>query len=96
MKPKHTVYCHECGRNKILFETQKKADNFIKFNSDTIKQENGRKPVRSYYCVTCGGYHVTSKPQSKAYKYDNFSDKVISDYYKDIALDENDNNNKDK
>ena len=44
----------------MLFETQAKADNFIKYNSEGILEENGKAPVRSYYCEMCGGYHVTS------------------------------------
>ena len=61
MKPsKSRVYCPECGRQKILFETEKKALNFIKFNSEEIKEESGRAPIRAYYCEFCGGWHVTS------------------------------------
>jgi hypothetical protein len=44
----------------MLFETQSKADNFIKFNADTILEASGKSPERSYYCVFCGGYHITS------------------------------------
>lgn len=56
MKPKNRVYCREIGREKLLFETEKKALTFIKFNSDSME----KKPERVYYCVCCGGYHVTS------------------------------------
>ena len=63
MKPsKSRVYCPECGRQKILFETEKKALNFIKFNSEEIEEESGRAPIRAYYCEFCGGWHVTSSP----------------------------------
>ncbi len=63
MQPtKNTIYCHGCQRSKMLFETKGKADNFIKYNSDGILEENGKAPVRSYYCEFCGGYHVTSNP----------------------------------
>ena len=63
MKPKRNlVFCVGCHRNKMLFESQAKANNFIKFNSEGIKEENGKAPVRSYYCEFCGGYHVTSNP----------------------------------
>lgn len=48
----------------MLFETQSKADNFIKYNSEGILEENGKAPVRSYYCEFCFGYHVTSIPLS--------------------------------
>lgn len=60
MKPSKRIYCRECGREKIVFETEKKALNFIKWNADEIESESGRRPVRAYYCDCCGGYHVTS------------------------------------
>ena len=59
MKPKNRVFCYDCGRPKLLFETEKKALNFIKFNADEINEESGFKPERAYYCMACGGYHVT-------------------------------------
>lgn len=49
----------------MLFETQAKADNFIKFNKDEILEDHGRAPVRSYYCSFCNGYHVTSNPSTE-------------------------------
>ena len=45
----------------MLFATKQKAENFIKFNSEEIKEENGHAPTRFYYCPCCGGYHLTSK-----------------------------------
>lgn len=63
MKPnKNLVFCHGCMRHKMLFDSQSKADNFIKYNSDEILEENGKAPVRSYYCEICCGFHVTSNP----------------------------------
>ena len=68
MKPvKNRVLCKECGRTKMLFESEKKALNFIKFNSEEIKESKGRAPVRAYFCEFCGGWHVTSRPNPKAY-----------------------------
>ena len=65
MKPtRNTIFCHGCQRTKMLFETKAKADNFIRFNSEGIQEENGKAPVRSYYCGICGGYHVTSNPSA--------------------------------
>lgn len=62
MKPtKSRVYCKDCGKSKILFESEKKADNFIKFNAAEILEETGKAPIRSYYCIACAGWHVTSK-----------------------------------
>lgn len=60
MKPAHRTYCRDCGRKKILFETEKKALNFIKWNADEIEEESGYRPHRAYFCDCCGGWHVTS------------------------------------
>ncbi|MCQ2288149.1 MAG: hypothetical protein MJZ74_03540 [Muribaculaceae bacterium] len=66
MKPtKNHIYCPASHKPKILFKTQKKADNFIKFNSEEILDETGVAPVRSYYCMVCGGWHVTSNPSKE-------------------------------
>lgn len=63
MRPvRNQVFCLGCHKSKMLFETQSKANNFMKFNSEGILEENGKAPVRSYYCEFCGGYHVTSNP----------------------------------
>ena len=65
MRPtRNTIYCYGCQRTKMLLETKAKADNFIRYNSEGIQEENGKAPVRSYYCGICGGYHVTSNPSA--------------------------------
>lgn len=43
----------------MLFESQKKADNFIEFNKSEIEESNSYAPCRSYYCPFCAGWHVT-------------------------------------
>lgn len=66
--PKNSIYCPACHRTKLLFETEAKANNFIKFNRDEILRTNWRNhkvPVRSYYCQLCGGFHVTSNPSAE-------------------------------
>lgn len=64
MKPtKNKIFCKDCGRHKMIFETEKKAETFIKFNSEDIESESGYSPTRSYFCIYCGGYHVTSKTE---------------------------------
>ena len=64
MKPiKNRIFCMECQRPKMLFESKSKAINFIRFNSDEIKNENGIAPTRVYFCKSCGGWHVTSRVQ---------------------------------
>lgn len=59
MKPKNRIYCRSCGRSKMLFETEKKALTFLKFNQDEILEENEVAPERAYYCESCMGWHVT-------------------------------------
>jgi len=67
MKPKHRVMCPECFRQKMLFETQKQADNFIKWNGESIDTHGGE--LRAYYCQSCGGWHISSKPFKKSYEH---------------------------
>ncbi len=43
----------------MLFETEKKALLFIKFNADEISEEHEVTPTRAYYCESCMGWHVT-------------------------------------
>ena len=61
MKPKRAMYCLESRKRKILFDTEKKANTFMKFNAEDIEKQSGYRPIRSYFCISCGGYHVTSK-----------------------------------
>ncbi len=61
MKPKKRIYCPIIRRSKMLFESEEKANRFIKFNEDEIR-ETGLvkfKKLRSYYCIACGGWHIT-------------------------------------
>ena len=61
MKPsKKLIYCPACGRQKMIFQTQKEAEQFISFNREEILEETGKAPIRSYYCKMCCAYHVTS------------------------------------
>lgn len=85
MKPiKSRIYCPECGRQKILFETEKKALNFIKFNSEEIEEESGRAPIRAYYCEFCGGWHVTSSTHYSESK--TSANAFIKAYNQDIQI----------
>lgn len=80
MKPtKNKVFCLECGRAKMLFETEKKANTFIKFNSNEIAEQNGHAPIRSYFCIACNGWHVTSRESATPFKM-SLSEKVIKNY----------------
>lgn len=64
MKPKHRTFCPCCQKLKLSFETEAKAENFLRYNADDIYNETGRKPIRAYYCMVCGGWHVTSLAES--------------------------------
>ena len=66
---KNRIYCPECRKSKMLFESETKANTFIKFNKDNI--ENGNK-LRSYFCVCCGGWHITHST------YNNKRDKIVN------------------
>lgn len=63
MKPvKNRIFCRAARHAKMLFETQEKAENFIRFNRVEILQSRGKAPCRCYYCFFCMGWHVTSNP----------------------------------
>ena len=79
MKPKNRVFCIQCLRHKMLFESESKALNFINYNSDAVKGESGFAPVRAYYCSACGGWHVTH------HKHDNDSiERKLNSIYDDV------------
>lgn len=46
-----------------MFETERKAKDFIKWNWEDIQEYSGRIPTRVYYCECCGGWHTTSSPK---------------------------------
>lgn len=91
MKPtKSLVFCYGCNRRKMLFPTQEKADNFIKFNKEEILDEKGRAPVRSYYCRLCNGYHVTSNPSlTEGEIRDKSDERLLQDVFKCIEIEKN-------
>lgn len=79
MKPNNNrVMCPECFKQKMLFETQKQADNFIKWNGEDIDTHGGE--LRSYFCPACGGYHITSKPYREVYEHN--TENLIKRYEK--------------
>lgn len=79
MRPtKNRIYCPACRHTKMQFESRQKADKFIRFNSDEIKEEHGKAPVRSYYCPMCCAWHVTSQPEELAHILDNRDKKLLS------------------
>ena len=74
-KPKNRIMCPDCGKQKMLFESEAKANNFIKFNKDTI--ENGDK-LRAYYCPACCGWHISHQKFHK--DMEGRTDKIIEAY----------------
>ena len=76
MKPKKRVMCPDCKRPKMLFETEAKALNFIKFNGGEIDAHGGE--LRAYYCPACCGWHISSKKYNK--KYEGRTDRLINAY----------------
>lgn len=86
MKPKRNrIFCRDCNRYKTLFESESKADNFIKFNHEEIEACSGHAPNRSYYCRSCAGWHVTSKRE-----YDDslpsLTDRVLDAYRATLSM----------
>ena len=82
-KPKNRVLCPDCGREKMLFETEKKAQLFIEYNWESLTDDKNK--LRVYYCPACCGYHISSHK----YNGDNRNtDRLINKYNKDKGLDE--------
>lgn len=58
------VMCPQLGRAKFLFDSEQRAEAFIKFNeSNLLSKRDLAKGVvlRVYYCESCRGYHFTRK-----------------------------------
>ena len=71
MKPtRNRFFCSAIRRPKMLFESQEKADNFIRFNASEMADDENDEyvPIRSYYCTSCGGWHVTHHVETKKQK----------------------------
>lgn len=60
-KAKNRVFCLDAQKSKLVFETEKKAETFLKFNKDKIYESSGYAPVRAYYCPSCCAWHVTHR-----------------------------------
>ena len=75
MKPTHRIMCPDCGKQKMLFETERKAQDFLRWNADKIK---GGWLLHPYYCKACCGWHLTHV--SHRAEYDTRMDNRISDY----------------
>ena len=82
MKPtKNRVMCPDCRKPKMLFETERKALDHIKWNSEGM--EYGADSMRAYYCPSCCGWHITHKRHKDSY--DHHTEELISDYKKSVS-----------
>lgn len=72
--------CPDCGKPKMLFSTEKEAQNFIKWNSSEM--EHGQT-LRPYYCPACCGYHISHKKHYTGF--DNRTDHMINDYHRSLT-----------
>ena len=100
MKPKNRVMCPDCGKQKMLFETERKANDFIKWNGDEIDTKGGE--LRAYYCPSCCGWHISHQTHKDTY--DTNTDRLLGAFERakkanksienkiDIALHRNDYN----
>jgi hypothetical protein len=80
MKPtKSRVMCPDCGKQKMLFESEKKANTFLKFNEEEVNPD-GTREMRVYYCPACCGYHISSHPYKGKGR---ATDKLIEKYRED-------------
>ncbi len=79
MKPSNRIMCPDCMRQKMLFETERKANNFIKWNADKIKHG---EHLRAYYCPACCGWHISH--QQHRDEYDNKTENLIDAYNKSV------------
>lgn len=77
---KNRIMCPDCGKPKLLFETESKAMNFIKWNGEDM--DNGDS-LRPYYCEACGGYHITHKKHKKVY--DSNTSNLINAFNRALA-----------
>ena len=74
MKPSKRIMCPDCGRPKMLFETERKANGFIRWNGDELHVPEGCE-LRAYYCPSCCGWHISH--QRHRMSYDQQTDNLI-------------------
>ena len=80
MKPKRRVMCPDCHRPKMLFETERKANDFIRWNADSM--EYGSETLRAYYCPSCCGWHISHHEHQE--RYEQQTDRLIDAYHRRI------------
>ena len=66
-KPRKTnrIMCPDCGRPKQQFETERKALDFIRWNSTNMAY--GSDTLRAYYCPACCCWHITHQQHKEHY-----------------------------
>lgn len=72
--PRNRIMCPDCQKPKILFETERKANDFIRWNGDNLENQCGK--LRAYYCPACCGWHISHQKYRKSY--DSRTDNLIS------------------
>ncbi len=81
-KPKNNrMFCPDCGRPKMLFDSERKASDFIKWNGEDIDTHGGE--LRPYYCPACCGWHISSKPHVE--QYDHRTEELIGAYNRSMS-----------
>ena len=61
VKPKNRVYCPDCRRQKMKFDSERAAEDFLKWNRNNFEE---KIPSRIYWCEACCGYHITARPMN--------------------------------
>ena len=67
MKPNKRIMCPDCGHPKMLFETERKANGFIKWNGGELHVPEGCE-LRVYFCPSCCGWHITHQRHKEHYE----------------------------
>ena len=78
---RNRIWCPDCRRPKMLFETERKASDFIKWNGDEIYTHNGM--LRAYYCPACCGWHISHHEHKESY--DTNTDNLLGAYRRNIS-----------
>ena len=68
------VMCPDIGRSKMLFETEVKAKNFIKFNGEELTDDTSK--LRVYWCLKKSDDGRRTKNLIKAYEKQNGTSEV--------------------
>ena len=74
--------CPDCGKPKMLFETERKANDFIRWNGDDLHVPEGCE-LRAYYCPSCCGWHISHQRHKKGY--DTSTDRLIDAFNKSVS-----------